>query len=68
MEDVLLVRYGNNTIIDNGGNEIEGYNLFLILGATSVVSVILIKKRHRSTFLNPIISIIFFNLTFFFIL
>jgi len=50
--DIVLIKYTG--IPDgNGVSPIPGYDLFLLLGAICVVSVILIKKQHKSTASHP---------------
>ncbi len=51
-DDIVLIKY-TGFPDGNGAGPIPGYDLFLLLGAICVVSVILIKKQHKSTASHP---------------
>lgn len=52
MNDVVLVKYRGSTT-GNGAGPIPGYDLSLLLGAICVISIIFIKKQHKSTASHP---------------
>ena len=48
MNDMVLIKYGES-IPGNGAEWIPGYDLFLLICAICVISVIIIKKQNKST-------------------